>query len=80
MKEDSLYPLYIIYLESKMNTDVFGKKISKSQFAIFRLSSSSFTEFKDRYEEDELFQKKVIKVHKSEIRDKKIDDIFDDLD
>ena len=80
MKNDLLYPYYISYLESKMNTNLFGNTISKSAFAIFKLSKNSFLDFKDRFEEDELFQKRVIEAHKSETRNKKIDDIFDDFD
>jgi hypothetical protein len=44
------------------------------------MSNSSFEDFKYRFENDELFHSKVIELHKSEVRDKKIDDIFDDLD
>lgn len=78
MKNDIIYPMYLSYLETKLNTNVFGKQISKAQYSFFKISNSYFLEFKDRFEEDELFQKKVIKVHASETRDKKIEDIFND--
>jgi hypothetical protein len=44
------------------------------------MSSSSFEDFKFRFENDELFHDRIIELHKSEMRDKKIDDIFDDFD
>jgi len=72
--------MYISYLETKLNTNVFGKQISKSQYSFFKISNVSFLEFKDRFEEDELFQQKVIKAHASEIRDKKIDGLLSDFD
>ena len=75
MKNDELYPYYLDYLSGKLNEG----KISKGKIALFKLSNSKFEEFKFRFETDELFKSKVIELHKSEIRDKKIDDIFDDF-
>jgi hypothetical protein len=76
MKKDEIYPYYIDYLNDRLNEG----KISKGSLSLLKMSSSSFEDFKYRFENDELFQEKVIELHKSEVRDKKIDDIFDDID
>lgn len=76
MKKDEIYPYYIDYLNDRL---VEGK-ISKGSLALLKMSSSSFEDFKYRFENDELFHDRVIELHKSEVRDKKIDDIFDDFD
>ena len=76
MKNDEIYPYYIDYLNDRLNEG----KISKGSLSLLKMSSSSFEDFKYRFENDELFNSKVIELHKSEMRDKKIDDIFDDFD
>jgi hypothetical protein len=76
MKTDKIYPYYLDYLNDRLSEG----KISKGSFSLLKMSSASFEDFKYRFENDELFSKKAIELHKSEIRDKKIDDIFDDLD
>jgi len=76
MKKDEIYPYYIDYLNGRLNEG----KISKGSLSLLKMSSSSFEDFKYRFENDELFNEKVIELHKSEVRDKRIDDIFDDLD
>jgi hypothetical protein len=76
MKKDEIYPYYIDYLNDRLNQG----KISKGSLSLLKMSSSSFEDFKYRFENDELFNSKVIELHKSEMRDKKIDDIFDDFD
>ena len=76
MKNDEIYPYYIDYLNDRLNEG----KISKGSLSLLKMSNSSFEDFKYRFENDELFNSKVIELHKSEVRDKKIDDIFDDLD
>ena len=75
MKNDELYPYYIDYLNSKL----VESKITKGNFSLLKNSSTKFEEFKHRFNEDELFREKMIEMHKSEIIDKKIDDIFDDI-
>ncbi len=76
MKNDELYPYYLDYL----NTRLTEGKITKANLSLLKISRSKFEDFKHRFEQDELFREKVIEMHKSEIRDKKIDDIFDDID
>ena len=76
MKNDELYPEFITYLDSQLNEG----RISKNKLALLKITGSYFQTFKTKFEIDELFRERVIKLHKSEIRDKKIDDIFDDLD
>lgn len=76
MKTDTIYPYYLSYLEERLRDG----KISKGSFSLLKMSDSSFCDFKFRFENDEHFTKRMLELHKSEIRDQKIDDIFDDLD
>jgi hypothetical protein len=76
MKTDTIYPYYLSYLEERLRDG----KISKGSFSLLKMSDSSFCDFKFRFENDELFTKRILELHKSEIRDQKIDDIFDDID
>ena len=76
MKNDTIYPYYLTYLESRLNEG----KISKGSFSLLKISSDSFEDFKFKYENDDTFSNKIIKLHTSEIRDQKIDDILDDFD
>ena len=71
MKTDEIYPYYLDYLNDRM----IEGKISKGSFSLLKISRDSFEDFKYRFENDELFSRKVIELHKSEVRDKKIDDI-----
>ena len=74
MKNDKIYTYYLTYLTSRLNEG----KISNGSFSLLKMSNDSFENFKFKYENDEIFSSKVIKLHTSEIRDQKIDDIFDD--
>jgi hypothetical protein len=76
MKDDELYPLYISYLDWQLSEN----KINRGKWSLLKISNSKFEEFKLRYENDELFYDRVLELYKSEVRDKKIDDIFDDFD
>lgn len=76
MKKDPIYPYYLDYLNDRLNEG----KITKGSISLLKMSNSSFNDFKFRFENDELFHDRIIELHKSEIRDKKIDDLFDDLD
>ena len=76
MKNEELYPEYLTYLDNKLNES----KISRGKYSLLKISRSSFNDFITRFEKEELFRKSIIELHKSEIRDKKIDDIFDDID
>lgn len=76
MKNDTIYPYYLTYLTSRLNEG----KISNGSFSLLKMSGDSFEDFKFKYENDETFSGKVIKMHTSETRDQKIDDIFDDID
>lgn len=76
MKKDEIYPYYIDYLNDRLSEG----KISKGSFSLLKMSNTSFEDFKYRFENDELFHDRIIELHKSEMRDKKIDDIFDDFD
>lgn len=76
MKNDELYKEYISYLEWRLEKN----QINKGKFSLLKMSRQSFDDFKYKLEVDELFNEKVIEIMKMEIRDKKIDDIFDDFD
>jgi hypothetical protein len=76
MKNDELYPEYISYLDWKLNEN----KINKGKYSLLKMSKSSFEDFKIRLENDVTFNDMIIEIMKTEIRDKKIDDIFDDFD
>lgn len=75
MKNDEEYSYYLTYLNSRL----LEGKITKGSLSLLKISSTSYEDFKYRFENDELFQKRVIEMHRSENRDKKIDDIFDDF-
>lgn len=75
MKKDEIYPYYILYLESRLSTS----RLSRGAYRLLKMSQSAFLDYKYRFENDELFYKKQIELHKSESRDKKIDDIFNDF-
>lgn len=75
MKNDELYPFYLVYLDIRLS----GLKISNGSYSLLKISRSSFEDFKYKFENDELFSEKIIKIKTSEIRDKKIDDLFDDF-
>lgn len=68
MKNDSIYPYYIKYLEDRL----LEGKISKGSYSLLKISESSFEDFKFKFENDS-------KMRVSSIRDKKIDDLFDDI-
>jgi hypothetical protein len=78
MKNDKIYPLFVAYLEHRIKSTDFGDKLTESKVALLKISSSYFSHFKDKLEENELFQKRILEFWKTEIRDKKIEDIFDD--
>lgn len=72
MKNEKLYPMYLNYLGEQLNDG----KITKGAYALLKISGNKFEEFVTKMQKDELFEGEQIK----EFRDKKIDDIFDDLD
>ena len=76
MKLDKLYPSYMAYLEMRLEKNI----INKGKYSLLKISRQSFDEFKNRYENDETFSDMIVELMKTEIRDKKIDNIFDDFD
>ena len=72
MKEDRLYPMFVSYLEDRLNEG----KISGGAMALSKISREAFEGFKRWFEKSDLFEGKQIES----FRDKKIDDIFDDID
>lgn len=76
MKEDKLYEDYLSYLNYRLNE----AEITKGKYSLLKISSESFSSFKFRFENEEHFREKILKIKVSKIRDEKIDDIFDDFD
>ncbi len=76
MKLDELYPFYISFLEMRLEKNI----INKGKYSLLKISESYFENFKKRWDLEETLRSEVIEYNKSEIRDKKIDDIFDDID
>lgn len=76
MKNEELYKEYLTYLDWRLSE----KKINKGKYSLLKMSRQAFEDFKVRIENDETFNDVVIELMKTEIRDKKIDDIFDDFD
>ncbi len=56
MKNDELYPHYITYLDSQLNES----KINKGKWALLKISNSKFEDFKWRFENDELFNERIL--------------------
>jgi hypothetical protein len=75
MKNEELYLEYVTYLDWRLNES----QINKGKWSLLRISRQSFEDFKNRFENDETFNDMIIELMKTEIRDKKIDDIFDDF-
>lgn len=75
MKNDELYLEYKTYLDWRLNKG----QINKGKYSLLKMSRTSFEDFKTRLENDETFNDMIIEIMKSEIRDKKIDDIFNDI-
>jgi hypothetical protein len=76
MKNEELYPEYLTYLDNRL----LESKITKGEYPLLKMSRMSFDKFINRFENDNWFRGSVLELHKSETRDKKIDDIFNDID
>lgn len=72
MKNDIKYKLYLSWLDEQLKSG----KLNRGSYSLKKISQSAFDQFKNRVEKDGLFEGEMIKIN----RDKKIDDIFDDLD
>lgn len=73
MKEDDIYPYYIIYLENRLTEG----NLSNGYYQLMKISKSAFDDYKYRFDTDELFNKRQLELYKSEDRDKKIDNLLD---
>ena len=71
MKNDKLYPLYINFLDERLKEG----KLNKGSYSLLKMSRTNFEDFKTKLEKDDLFEGEQIK----NLRDRKIDDICDDL-
>ena len=69
-KSHELYKYYKLYIENK--------KLSKGAKRLLLISVGSFQDFRFEYERNPEFKNKIDELIKAELRDNKIDDIFDD--
>ena len=76
MRLDELYPIYLLFLESRLEK----RQISKGKYSLLRISESNFKTFKSRFESDCTFRDDIYNLEKTHKRDKNIDDVFSDLD
>lgn len=76
MKNEELYLEYLEYLNWKLN----NKQINKGKYSLLKMSRNSFEDFKVRLENDITFNDMIVEIMRVETRDKKIDNIFDDID
>lgn len=76
MKNEELYQEYSTYLDWRL----VQNQINKGKYSLLKMSRQAFEEFKFRVENDETFSDMIIELMKTEIRDRKIDDIFDEFD
>jgi len=76
MKNEELYLEYLEYLNWKLN----NKQINKGKYSLLKMSRNSFEDFKVRLENDITFNDMIVEIMRIETRDKKIDNIFDDID
>jgi hypothetical protein len=76
MKNEELYQEYVTYLDWRLNQS----QISRGKWSLLKISRQSFEDFKLKLENDETFNDKIIEIMKTEIRDQKIEDIFDEFD
>lgn len=70
LKNEELYPKYLIYLENK--------KTTSGGFELSKISRSLFEEFKSRYENNPSFSEKIDNQYKSFDREEKIDGLVED--
>lgn len=73
MKNDKLYNLYLDYLNFKL----LKKQLTNNKYLFLKMSLSYFNDFKNKFENNETFKKKIIEVYRIEVRDKKINKIFE---
>ena len=73
LKDEELYPKYLLHLESK--------NLTRGGFELSKMSQSLFEEFQSRYENNPSFKEKINNQYKSIDRQEKIDDLVkDDFD
>jgi hypothetical protein len=70
IKDDELYPKYLIWLEER--------KMSNGLKELSKISQSLFEQFKFRYSMNSVLKEKIDNQYKSIDREIKIDDLFDE--
>lgn len=76
MKNEELYLEYKTYLDWRLNQN----QINNGKYSLLKMSRQSFEDFKNRFDNDETFFDMIIELMRTENRDKKINDIFDEFD
>jgi hypothetical protein len=70
LKDEELYPKYLLHLESK--------SLTRGGLELSKMSRSLFEEFQSRYENNPSFKEKIDNQYKSIDREDKIDDLVKD--
>jgi hypothetical protein len=70
IKDDELYPKYLLHLESK--------NLSKGGFELSKMSKNNFEDFVFRYENNPTFKEKIDNSFRTIDREEKIEDIVND--
>ncbi len=68
IKDHHLYPLYVEYLKNR--------RLSKGAIELSKLSEEAFFNFKYKYDTNDMFRDTQDKVHKSTVRENKINTIL----
>jgi hypothetical protein len=72
IKDDELYPIYVLYLENK--------KMKSGAFKLAQISESMFNDFVHRYETNIEFKEKQDNLYKAIKRDITIEEILEEKD
>jgi hypothetical protein len=72
IKDDELYPIYILYLENK--------NLKPGAIKLAQMSNSMFNDFVHRYETEPFFKEKQDNLYKSIKRDITIEEILEEKD
>lgn len=71
-KQNPLYESYLMWLSTKLQKG----SIDNGKYHLYRISETSFWNFKDRYNDNITFKEKIDTLNKCENRDIKINDIL----
>lgn len=72
MKNDPIYDYYLSYIREKLDNE----RISIGAFSLLKISKESFDNFKYQFENNKLFNDKLVELHKRDMRDSKIENLI----